>query len=236
MGCFSIIDIGGWQLNRLDPAGNVMNGAEDVIMSCSLVGLSVTPNRADDRDNTAANARGGNCARRFRRGIIESYAVTATLCAHIDSAELELLGVAERVFDADGKCKGFEPISQSDQCDFAAVTETSSQNGVAVSIASLAWDGDRRLQDDPFAWHLLGKIVWDDGFDFEISDDFVNLELTGTATINPNYGQGPGDIYPNPNGLLKPWTRICSDVPWPGGCDCGSTLCGFATTGFLGAA
>ena len=83
MGCFSIIDIGGWQLNRLDPAGNVMNGAEDVIMSCSLVGLSVTPNRADDRDNSAPNARGGNCARRFRRGIIESYAVSATLCAPI---------------------------------------------------------------------------------------------------------------------------------------------------------
>ena len=108
MACFSFIDICGVQINRLDQAGNVLNGAEDVVLSCSMQQMQISANRADDRNSESLNGRGAACVRRTRRGEVTNWTINATFCARVDAAEMELLGVGERVLDENGLCKGFE--------------------------------------------------------------------------------------------------------------------------------
>jgi len=232
MACFSAIDNCGFQVNRLDCDGNILNGAEDVVVTCSVTDFSYEPIRGESRTTNDPNGRGGYCAERIDEGSIEGYEITLTLCSKTDPALMELLGLGQRVINADGDTVGFQPNDPADNCDCQTPPDGCSDPGVAIMFWHLAWCDKERLADLPFAISAFPKIVWDEGFSVTRNNEFNTYELTGRAYLNEQWGQGPGSVYPNAAGLQTFYSEFATAVPFPGGCDC--ALCGFATADFLG--
>lgn len=233
--CYSAIDNCGAQFNRLDCDGNILNGAEDVVVTCALVDYSVQPIRGEDRTSTDANGSGGNCATRKDEGKVEEYEVTLTLCSKTDIELMELLGLWDKVIDpATGDTVGWKPLDEGETCYCAPPEGGCTNPGVSMLLWHVAWCGEEQLTDLPFVNEAFTKVKFDAGSITRTrNSEFNTYEVTGTATTNPNWGQGPGNIYPEVAGLGVPSAEWNTATPPPNGCDC--EACGYATE-YVGAA
>jgi len=227
--CYSVIDVCGFQVNRLDCDGNILNGPTDVVLSCAIVDISWTPIKGEERSTSDPNGRGGNCATRKKPASIENYEVKITLCSKTDPALMEVLDIYDVVQSAEGECLGTQPKDLSEDCD-CVPTAGCTDAGVSIVVWHVPWLDDEPHPDYPAAITAFPKVKFDRGsITVTRNTDFNTYTLTGTSYKNPNWGQGPGSVYPNPGGLTVDWAEFMSPVLWPGGCTC--DLCGYAEVG-----
>jgi hypothetical protein len=98
-----------------------------------------------------------------------------------------------------------------------------------------AWCGKKRHPDYKWVGQILPNVVFDPAsVSVQRNSEFNTYTVTGEANCNPEYGQGPGDIYPNSEGLDSCWTEVLTNDRPEGMCNC--DMCGYATEGYLGAA
>lgn len=232
--CWSSIDLCGAQINRLDCDGVVQNGAEDVVLTCGFVDISITPiTSGGDEIVDPGGAQGQRCAVRSDPSTIDAYEITITLCSKTDAALMELLGIFDPVVDeATGDIVGYKahPTDCGDPACHCVPDEDGCSNpGVSIILWHVAWLGDERHPTYPYAVEAFPKVVFDPGsITVTRNQEFNTYTITGRTDCNPMWGQGPGAIYPEAAGLDRDWAEWLTTQGPPQGCDC---PCGYAAPG-----
>lgn len=228
--CYAPIDICGAQFNALSCAegevGTVLTGATDAIVTCNLVDITRDPIIEQGRNDVSRNGAGARCAKRTTPDRIDGWEITMTLCDRIDTDLMVLLGLFEPVLDADGECVGIRPKCGDDEACNCATEE--SCEGVSMVIWHQNTNADGVDVDCPYVAFAVPKIVFTISSQTR-SDTYNTYTVTGTAETNGNWGNGPGDVYPDPEGLGCEWAEWATPTPPPGGCTCAG--CGFETAG-----
>ena len=229
--CYSAIDNCAGQFNRLDCDGNVLSDAQDIVVSCATVDITATPIPGEERNQQDPNGRGGFCAERNIPADIVGHEVEITLCSKTDVELMELLGVADIVYDADGNCVGFKSLTcNSEECLCDPGEEQCSNPGVSLLLWHIAWCGDERHPDYKWAVQAFPKIIFDPAsLVITRNTEFNTYTLTGRTYCNENWGQGPGAIYPDPDGLDADHAEWLTNTSVPELCNC--DICGFAAAG-----
>lgn len=229
--CFSPIDNCAVQVNRLDCDGLVLSGATDVVVSCSLVDITATPIKGEERNQRDPNGQGGYCAERNIPAEIVGYDIEITLCSRIDVELMELLGIFDPVLDATGAIVGYKSMGCSTtECLCNPPEEGCTDPGVAIHIWHIAWQGEERHPDFPFVIEAFPKIKFDPTETTTTrNSEFNTHTIKGRAYCNDEYGQGPGSIYPDPTGLGTFRSEWLTETGPPNSCNC--ELCGYAETG-----
>jgi hypothetical protein len=219
---YSAIDICGAQFNRLDCDGNVLNGPNDVVITCGMVDITRTPVKDDDKENKDPNGNGGNCAYRTKKGKIIRHDIKLTLCSATDADLMELLGIYERVVNDNAVGIGVRPKCDDTECDCCGGDTACTNPGVSAIIWHTAWCGEDRRTDYPCVVETFARIKFDAGaVEVTRNGDFNTYTLSGETSKNPNWGNGPGCIYPIANGPLAcDYSEHLTDVKYPGGCKC----------------
>lgn len=228
--CWSPISICGAQFNRNDCDGNILNGTSDVILTCGVVEIERSELTGDERTSTDPNGQGGFCAKRVINPTVEGYEYQITWCSRIDPELLEILGLYDRVTDdgtPTGNTIGFKPRAADASC----LCEPGSclVPGVTVHFWKLAWDGEDPNVNFDFEVEAVPRLIPAPGTTFTFNDEFNQVVITGRSKTNPNYGQGPGNIYPEPAGLDREFAQFLTNTGFPGGCNCNA--CGYAPGG-----
>jgi len=231
--CWSSIDLCGAQVNRLDCDGVVQNGAQDVVLTCAFVDISIEPlTSGGDEIVDPGGAAGQRCAVRSDPSTISGYEITVTLCSKTDAALMELLGIFDPIFDDAGDIVGYKrhPTDCGEaQCHCQVSEDGCSNPGVSILLWHVAWCGDERHPDYPYAIEAFSKVVFDPGsITITRNQEFNTYTVTGRTDCNENWGQGPGAIYPEAAGLDRDWAEWLSTQGPPSGCDC---PCGYAEPG-----
>jgi hypothetical protein len=229
--CYSPIDICAGQANRLDCDGNVLNGATDVIVSCAFVDVNIVPIEGEDRDQSDPNGSGGYCAERTISAEIQGYEVEIVLCSRTDVALMEMLGLFDVVYDAGGNAVGIKAkCCVEEECLCDPGEETCSNPGVALHLWHVAWLGRKRHPDWKWVVEHFPKVVFDPSqLEVQRNSEFNTYTITGRADCNENYGQGPGGIYPDTDGLDRCWAETVTNLAPEGMCSC--DMCGYAQAG-----
>jgi len=232
--CYSAIDLCSSQFNRLDCDGNILEGPENVVVSCAAVDVTVTPIEGEDTSSQDPNGSGGYCAERETGGNIEGYEVELTLCSKTDVELMELIGIFDIVKDADGNCVGIKAKCCNDEvCKCDPGEETCDNPGVALHIWHCAWCGKERHPDFKWAVQALPKVKFDPAsVSVSRNSEFNTYTLTGRSDCNENYIQGPGAIYPDANGgegLDSCWAEWLTNIGPSEMCNC--DVCGYAEEG-----
>lgn len=232
--CWSPISLCGVQLNRTDCDGVILNGPTDIILNCGIVEIERSELTGDERNTTDPNGQGGFCARRTINPTVEGYEYEITWCSRIDPEMLEVLGLFDRVIEPVGppvnNTVGYKPRAQDASC--LCEPGQCATPGAAMHIWGLAWDGDNPHPNFDYWIEAVPRFIPQPGTTFTFSDDFNQVTFTGRGIINPNYGQGPGNVYPEVAGLDREFANFLSNVAFPGGCNC--TSCGYVPSGGLG--
>jgi hypothetical protein len=229
---YSPIDICGAQFNRLDCDGNVLNGPTDSVITCGLTEITRTPVKTDDVESTDSNGRGGICARRIRKGKITHYEIKVVLCSATDADLMELLGIYERVVDPNtGVAIGIRPKCE-DHCDCCVPNDSCDDGGVSIILWHTAVCGNnQRVVGFDCVAETFAKVTFDAAsVEVTRNGEFNTYTITGRTDENPNWGQGPGDIYPDPAGLSCHYAEFLTNTTFPGGCNCGA--CDGSTSGY----
>jgi hypothetical protein len=231
--CYSPIDVCGLQANRLDCDGNILEGETDVVVSCAVVDVTVTPVQGDDEEQRDPNGQGGFCAKRESRGTIEGMEVELTLCSKTDIELMELLGIWDLVYDAAGECIGIKAkCCSSEVCACDPGDEPCSNPGVAFHLWHLAWCGDAAHPDYKWAVQHFPKLVFDPAsVVVQRNSEFNTYTVTANAKCNDNYATGPGAIYPDPAGIDTCWAETLTNEGPESLCNC--DRCGYSTEGVL---
>lgn len=236
--CYSAIDICASQINRNDCDGNVLTGEDNVVVTCAAVDINVEPiegeNNGPQRD---PNGSGGYCAERSSNSTVEGQEVELTLCSRTDAALMEIIGIWDLVYDENGNCVGVKAkCCQQEECQCDPGDDVQCSNpGVSIILWHTAWLGKKRHPTHKWVGQVLPNVVFDPAsVSVQRNSEFNTYTVTGRAECNENYGQGPGDFYPDPNGLDSCWSEVLTNTRPDGMCDC--DLCGYATDGYVGAA
>lgn len=228
---YSSIDICGMQVNRNDCDGNILNAATDVIVSCAAVDVNLTPIQGEDNARTDPNGQGGFCAERPSSATIEGMEIELTLCSRTDVELMELLGLFDLVYDADQNPVGIKAkccLDEDCMCDPG--DDECSNPGVTMHLWHLAWLGKKRHPDYKWAVEHLPRVVFDPSqLEVQRNSDFNTYTLNGRVDCNDNYGQGPGGIYAEPDGLDRCWAETVTNMAPDGLCNC--DLCGYSAPG-----
>lgn len=233
--CYSAVDLCGLQLNRLDCDGMVLSGPTDVVVSCSAVDITVTPVQGGDTDEQRdPNGSRGFCAKREGSTKIESVTVEMTLCSRTDAEMMELLGIWDLVRDAAGDVIGVKSkCCGSTVCACDPGPTTCSNPGVALHLWHLAWLGDEGHPDYKWAMQTIPRVKFDPASVVVTrNSEFNTYTVTGTGNCNDEYGNGPGNIYPDPAGMDSCWAELLTNTGPSDMCDC--DRCGYTTTGAIG--
>lgn len=229
--CYSAIDNCAAQFNRLDCDGNVLSGPEDVIVSCAAVDVNATPIAGTEQNQTDPNGQGGFCAERNEPASIEGWEIELTLCSKTDVELMEMLGIFDIVTDAEGNCVGWKSKGCADDvCNCDPGEQQCSNPGVAIHLWHTAWCGKERHPDFKFALQAFPSVSFDPTtVQIQRNSEFNTYTLNGRANCNDQYQQGPGSIYPDPEGLDRDHAEWLTNTAPDGICSC--DMCGYAPAG-----
>lgn len=219
------------QVNRDECDGTIMTGAEDVVVSCAAVDITLVPIQGEDNERTDPNGQGGNCAERTSSTSIEGMEVELVLCSRTDVELMELLGLFDLVKNADGDPVGIKAkccLDEDCMCDPG--DEECTNPGVTMHLWHIAWLGKKRHPDYKWAVEHLPNVVFDPSLlEVQRNSDFNVYTLTGRADCNDKYGTGPGGIYPDADGLDRCWAETLTNTAPNGLCSC--EMCGYSSPG-----
>lgn len=233
---WSSIDVCALQAHRLDCAGNILTGPTDVVVSCSITDITAEPIAGEGTENRDPNGQGGYCAERTVTNEPIAMSVEATLCSRTDAELMELFGLYRLAYAADGttpigikaRCCG----ETSCRCDPGPAGCTNP--GIALMLWHTAWLGKDRHPDFSHAVQIFPKLVFDPTtISVTRNGEFNVYTVTGRGDCNTLFGNGPGDIYPDPAGMDTCWTEILTNQHPDGICGC--NVCGYTVAGFVGA-
>lgn len=228
--CYSAIDHCSTQFNRLDCDKNILEGAGNVVVSCSTVDINVTPIEGEDTSSQDPNGSGGYCAERESSGGIEGYEVELTLCSKTDVELMELIGIFDLVTEGGENIGIKAKCCQDEECKCNPGEEACDNPGVAIHLWHCAWCGKSRHPDYKWAVQTLPLVKFDPAsVSIQRNSEFNTYTLTGRSDCNENYGQGPGSIYPDPAGLDSCWAEHLTNIGPSEMCNC--DVCGYAAEG-----
>lgn len=228
--CWSSIDLCATQFNRNDCDGNVLNGPEDVVVTCTVVDYTLTPIEGEDNGKTDPNGFGGYCAERESKPSVEGYDIELTICSKIDPVLMDLLGLFTAVRDANGDVVGYEAKCCEEEECACDPGETGCAATVSMILWHTAWCDKARHPDYKWAAMVLPNVEWKpSSVSITRNSDFQPITLTGRVDCNDNYLQGPGDFWPDPAGLDTCFGEILTNEGPANICEC--DMCGYAPAG-----
>lgn len=233
--CYSAIDACAMQAHRLDCDGNVLTGPTDVVVSCANTSTVATPIAGEATESRDPNGSGGYCAERSNQASVEGMTVELTLCSRTDAELMELLGIWDLIYAADGTTVvGVKSKCCSQEVCNCSPADGCHNPGVALMTWSNAWLGKNPHPDFTHVVQIFPRIKFDPtSVAVTRNNEFQIYTLTGTSDCNDSFGQGPGLIVPDANGLSECWGELLTNQRPDGICGC--EVCGYATTGFVGA-
>lgn len=225
---FSPTDICAVQINRLDCDGTLLTGPTDV---ATLYGNAVEFFELSDTFDPEVDLS-TSCTTYVREKQYQYTDVTVGMCDKIDTEiNFDLLGLANPVL-ADtgafaGDIVGGEAPTPNSDCPCNTCGPTCTNPGVAMIIWTL------RLGCDGCEGHaafVIPRIRF--GYVEQARridrDTLTTYSIEGRAESNPNYGQGPGNIYPVSAGLQTAHAGpIVTDLAPQVACDCATAPVGY---------
>ena len=246
--CYSAIDICAMQVNRLDCDGNILNSAAngDVVVTCGVTDITITPQTGEERNNRDPNGQGGFCAERIIPATITGQEVELTLCSKTDVELMELLGLYDTVngdtnnppattsANAVRDNIGIKSLGGADDCLCDPPAGICQYPGVAIHLWHTAWLDKERHPSFSWVVEALPKVVFDPASTvIQRNSEFNTVTITGQASVNDNYGTGPGGIWPDvafgASTLDRDWAEWLTNTRPDGMCSC--DMCGYLPLG-----
>lgn len=202
------------RIGRLDAAGNPDVGADNLVVTDSLIEINWKLNIKAGAKFELTNGCGSTCLTFQDSDEVESVDLTMQLCI-LDAELIELLTGAGLV-EIDNETVGWTlpPVGEK------------LEQRVSVEAWSKAWDVDQQASDagnalhHHYVWPSVSWVMGDSG----IGNSAQAIPFTGHARSNSNIGDGPGQDLP-PGIFVTPMGEYVDDAGLP------MAACGYQAIG-----
>lgn len=182
--CARIVQACALRVTRLNSNGTIDAGADGSYVTDALTQLVVTPVITEGDEFETKNACGAVCVNVKDCDRLKRLDLTLGLC-YPDPELMEIL-VGGTVL-TDGTATGYA---------FPAIGEQTCPNGVGLEIWAKRYDSTGAVNNNyPYEWFVFPRTYWQHGARTHENGP-LTIELTGFATENDNWVDGPANDFP----------------------------------------